>query len=449
MKSSTSIKDIVKQELCTGCGVCISESPAALKMQWDELGFLTPQKIGEDINENAIRVCPFNPYPDEGVKDEDKLANIYLKDAANYDSKIGRFENTYIGYSNEYREVSSSGGIATYIFKKLLEDKIVDHLFIVKEVDGTYKYQFFNQVNDITKISKTRYIPVTLEDLFLKINEVDGKVAVSGVACFIKAIRLKQHYNPELKDKIPFLVGIICGGLKSKFFTDYLAQKAGIDSSYSKQEYRIKDAESTSSNYSFGAFDEKNSFHQMKMSTVGDMWGTGLFKSNACDFCDDVTTELADISLGDAWLEPYNKDGLGNSVIISRSKIADNLIRKGIEYNHLDVKSLSPETLKLSQKGSFNHRNIGMKYRIQSRINMGLIIPYKRERLFVNIPYEFKIVQKYRLQVRKYSLIIWKENPNSLFFDSKMQKIKNKLAGITMYYHRIQRLKRILKLKTI
>jgi coenzyme F420-reducing hydrogenase beta subunit len=42
------------------------------------------------------------------------------------------------------------------------------------------------------------------------------------------------------------------------------------------------------------------------------MWGTGLFKSNACDFCDDVTTELADVSL-DAWI-PYNKDGLGNSV---------------------------------------------------------------------------------------------------------------------------------------
>ena len=31
-------------------------------------------------------------------------------------------------------ETSSSGGIATYIFKKLLEDKIVENLFIVKEV---------------------------------------------------------------------------------------------------------------------------------------------------------------------------------------------------------------------------------------------------------------------------------------------------------------------------
>ena len=31
-----------------------------------------------------------------------------------------------------------------------------------------------------------------------------------------------------LKEKIHFLVGIICGGLKSKFFTEYLTETAGI-----------------------------------------------------------------------------------------------------------------------------------------------------------------------------------------------------------------------------
>src|SRR5690606_17900611 len=141
-----------------------------------------------------------------------------------------------------------------------------------------------------------------------------------------KAVRLKQHYYPQYKEKISFLVGIICGGLKSRFFTDYLANKSGIEGKYSKQEYRIKDANSRAIDYSFGAYDSSGDFHQMKMKTVGDMWGTGLFKSHACDFCDDVTTELADISLGDAWIPPYNKEGLGTSVIVTRTKTADLLI---------------------------------------------------------------------------------------------------------------------------
>lgn len=449
MNTKYTILDIVAQDLCTGCGICVSESRNSLKMEWDKFGFLKPYMIGESINDNAIKVCPFNPTPDAEVRDEDDLADIFLAKTKNRDSKIGRFENTYVGYANEFRETSSSGGIATFIFKKLLEDKIVDNLFIVKEVHGTYKYQLFNDVTDVVKISKTRYIPVTLEELFLKINEIDGRVAISGVACFIKAIRLKQYYHPELKEKIPFLVGIICGGLKSKFFTDYLVQKAGIDSAYSKQEYRIKEPTSTASDYSFGAFDEKNNFHQLKMKAVGDMWGTGLFKSNACDFCDDVTTELADISLGDAWLEPFSNDGLGTSVIISRTKLADSLIREGIDNNSLSVNLLSLDAFRQSQKGSFNHRNAGMKYRIHSRRKEGLIVPYKRERLLVNSPLEFKIVQNYRMQVRKYSLLLWKETPNSSIFDSKIVKIKKKLFDFTLFYHRIQRLKRIFKFKTL
>src|SRR3546814_3374610 len=38
-------------------------------------------------------------------------------------------------------------------------------------------------------------------------------------------------------------------------------------------------------------------------------WGAGFFQNSACNFCDDVVAETADISFGDAWLEPYSSDG--------------------------------------------------------------------------------------------------------------------------------------------
>lgn len=71
------------------------------------------------------------------------------------------------------------------------------------------------------------------------------------------------------------------------------------------------------------------------MRKVGAMWGTGMFKNNACDFCDDVTTEFAVISLGDAWLNPYNQDGKGTNVMITRSQVAESFIEKGIESKNL------------------------------------------------------------------------------------------------------------------
>ena len=283
--------------------------------------------------------------------------------------------------------------------------------------------------------------------MFLNIDTIQGKVAISGVACFIKAIRLKQYYNPGLKQKIPFLVGIICGGLKSSFFTDYLAQKAGIEQQYKKQDYRIKDKNSLASDYSFGAYNENNDFKQVKMKTIGDMWGTGMFKSNACDFCTDVTTELADISLGDAWMHPYDKEGLGNSIVITRTSIADNLIKKGIRNKELCLDELSIEKLLLSQKGSFNHRHIGLGERIRIKKKQNKLLPSIRH-IQHTTPLDFALVQKHRMVVREKSLEIWLKTKNVIEFDKLIETHLEKLNFYTKIYHFKNKIKSKISIKS-
>lgn len=428
-----SIEDIVKNNLCVGCGLCISESKTS-KMKWDENGFLVPD-LDHSFTEKAVKVCPSNPFPDKEVGDEDVIAEQVFANASNFDFEIGRFESTYIGYSHAYRNTSSSGGIATFIFEQLLLKGIVDHLFIVKEIDGSYGYQWFNTVEQISNISKTRYIPVTLEQLFKEIDAKQGKVAVSGVGCFIKAIRLKQHYYPIYKEKIPFLIGIICGGLKSNFFTQYLAQHTGIIGAYKKQEYRIKDEKSTAINYSFGAFNDANEFFQVKMPTLGDMWGTGFFKANACDFCDDVTTELADISLGDAWLPEYMKDGLGNSIIITRSKLADQLVLAGMDNKELAASPVSKKKVILSQKSSFLHRQDSIHFRIKSS---GMKI-YKRPRFRTQLSFSYQIVQRIRRLVRSQSLGIWRKYHDIHLFKTKMAPYLKILRIATVINHKFRK----------
>ena len=434
------LEKIIKAGFCTGCGVCISEdvSKKAYMME-NEYGFLVPNidDISSENKNDMLKVCPFNSS--EKVEDEDRLATYFLKQTKRRDDQIGVFNNIYVGYSNEFRETSSSGGIATYVFKELLRQQIVDKLFIVSETNGEYAYKLFSSYNEILKISKTRYIPVSLDQLFLEIDRIDGKIAISGVGCFIKAIRLKQFYNPELKDKIPFLVGIICGGLKSRFFTDFLSQSAGIVGEYRGQDYRIKNKNSTASDYVYGAFDMKNKFHDVRMKSLGDMWGTGLFKANACDLCDDVTTELADISLGDAWLHPYVKEGLGNSVVVTRSKLADDIIKFGIKREELTLEEIDLTTFKKSQQGSFNHRQNSLKFRVEKLNNEFGFVPTKRTRFFKDIPLEQKIVQIMRMKLRKKSLVQWKkfESLNEFKQAVKMDLLLLKL--VTKINHRLRK----------
>lgn len=440
----SSIELIVQNELCTGCGVCISEDGSKqAKMVWNENGFLVPQLGVDSTQEQMVKVCPFSIQQ----QNEDELSDIFIKNTTNkYGREIGYYNSLYAGYSQQFRENSSSGGIATFVFQTLLELKIVDQLFVVKEVNGKYGYHFFSDAKEIAQISKTRYTPVTLEKLFQKISEVEGTVAVSGVACFVKAIRLKQLHNPLLKEKIPFVVGIVCGGLKSKHYTDFLAQESGCHGEYTHAQYRIKNENSYALNYKFSCTKkENNRIHTVEMSSLGDMWGTGLFKSNACDFCDDVLTELADISLGDAWIDPYDKSGLGNSIIITRSDLANEIIQMGIIKNKLNLDILDIKEIIQSQSGSFNHRHKGLSFRLKFAKKNGMMVPIKRNKNINEQNFIFNLVQVARLDTRKKSLEIWRKTKNLNQFNTDMKPYLEKLKFLTKWNHRFLRINKLLK----
>jgi len=442
MSNSPKVIDlVVNNDLCIGCGLCTYKCQSkALKMKWNEYGFLVPELNGDcDCNDSCISVCPFNPYPDNEVRTENEIATLYLKEAYLTHSKIGRFIGIYAGYSIEHRLSSSSGGIATYVLNDLLERGEINHVFSVKESleDGVhYEYAISSNKQELLKAAKTKYFPVTLSKVFSQIDKLEGKVAIVGVACFIKSVRLAQHTNPNLKNKIPFLVGIICGGVKSSFFAEYLASKAGVKKRQcSKPEFRIKDTTSTANDYSFGCFIKGSEDKRtIKMREVGDMWGTGLFKANVCDFCDDVTTELADISVGDAWLEPYSIDGKGTNVVVTRSLLAENSIKDGITSGKLIIEKLSLERFLFSQQGSFNHRHNGLSYRISRAIRKKLIVPPKRfDR--IKISFIFKMIQSLRMKTRKRSLEVWKSTLNASLFDENMKRDLYFLRKLTALNH--------------
>lgn len=236
--------------------------------------------------------------------------------------------------------------------------------------------------------------------------------------------------------------------MKNKFFTEYLTSKAGAQNGIQFPEYRIKDTTSTASDYSFGCVDASGDSKKIKMREVGDMWGTGLFKANACDFCDDVVTELADISLGDAWLEPYSLDGKGTSVIITRSPLAESLIQDGISNSDLHIEPISPDTMRASQQGSYNHRHEGLYVRLKEAREKGVHIAEKRYGKNPILPDAF-IVQIMRRITRKKSLEVWSHVESSAEFDEKMKKTLRSLKIATKVTQRrrgaIRRIKGLLK----
>lgn len=436
------IEHVVKNDICIGCGVCSSFCPhRSISMQLNDNGFWNPVQNGVCCNDGScISVCPFNPFA-TSAQSEDALADSFLTTANQFKRKIGKYRKLYIGYSDPFRISSASGGIATYVLSRLLEQKIVDHVFTVtasKEVPSKdyFEYSVVSNQEQLRAASSTKYYPVTMDKVFNQIERTEGRIAIVGVGCFVKAIRLSQQKQPALKNKIPFVVGIICGGLKSSFYTEYLAGQVGIQPrDIVAPNYRVKSLNSRSDDYSFSAIDAATKERRaVQMKTLGDMWGSGLFKNSACDFCDDVTTELADISVGDAWLKPFCFDGRGTNVVIVRSQSAENILVEGEKTSSVSINTLSLEDFLQSQRGSFHHRHDALQYRRRRAIQAGRRIPQKRYDTY--IPIDFRLVQRCREETRKNSLTLWKKTKKRVrIFDMLMLPFTLKLKVATKLYH--------------
>jgi coenzyme F420-reducing hydrogenase beta subunit len=93
-------------------------------------------------------------------------------------------------------------------------------------------------------------------------------------------------------------------------------------------------------------------------------WGAGFFMNAACNVCDDVVAETADISFGDAWVEPYASDGRGTNVVVVRSLALAHLVASAIQAGRLHLDVVDSAMVAQTQAAGFRQRREGLAYRL-------------------------------------------------------------------------------------
>ena len=107
-------------------------------------------------------------------------------------------------------------------------------------------------------------------------------------------------------------------------------------------------------------------------------WGIGLFKVPACDYCDDVVGETADISFGDAWSPEFRPETEGKNLVITRSELAERIVSDGVSRREVASVRLTPDEAARSQESGFRHRREGLAVRLAERQRVGRFTPEKR-----------------------------------------------------------------------
>lgn len=321
---------------------------------------------------------------------EDSISKDLFNKVPNikYNKKIGYYLDLYAGYVREgdFRENASSGGFGTWIFKELIEQGYVDGIIHVKESssdDLLFEYGISKTIEEISAGSKTKYYPVEMSKILNLVKKMPGKYAIIGLPSFVMDIRLLTESDPIFKERIRFIIGLVCGHQKSTKFADFLAWQCGVRPGTLKSiNFRKKNDNLPSDVYGIEVTGEVNGISKTVTKNINDIfgydWGQAFFKVRASDFTDDVMNETADVTLGDAWLPNYTKDSKGNNIIIVRNPTINKIIKNGIMENRVNLDRLEENDIILSQIAHFRHTQDELGYRLYKKESKKEWFPHKR-----------------------------------------------------------------------
>ena len=379
---------VVANGCCIGCGACASFDPK-IQIKFDDHGryVATQRSGGFPKNSAAARVCPFA----DGVPNEDELAREVFGQAGAFEPHIGYHVATYAGWvvESDFRAQGSSGGLATWLLVELLNRGLVDYVVNVAPQPAPtagiplFRFAISSTAAEVRAKAKSRYYPVEMSGVIFEMLQRPGRYAVIGIPCFVKALRLASRESAVLKERIAFTIGIVCGHLKSTAFAELFAWQCGIAPAELKAiDFRAKLPDRPAFSYAVtvaGERDGKSLTVTKPMSELfGSNWGHSFFKYKACDFCDDVVGETADISVGDAWLPEYVSDSAGTNVVVVRSQVLNSILADAAASGRLHLDSIPAEKVVESQAGGFRHRRDGLAYRLFVEDQAGRWRPTKR-----------------------------------------------------------------------
>ena len=363
MRITQSIKSVVKDELCTGCGTCVGVCPNnAVEMVIDHRkGIYIPQLDEERCNNCGIcyQVCPGH-----SVDFRELNQDIFGKEPD--DILLGNYFNCYTGHATDYdiRYNSSSGGLVTTLLIYALEEGIIDGALVTRmKRDNPLEPEPFiaRTREEIIEASKSKYCPVPANIALKEILESKKgeKFAVVGLPCHLHGIRKAEQVNKKLKERIVLHLGIFCNHAPNFWGTELLLKRMKV-----KKEEVIK-------------LDYRGEGWPgcMKISRKGgelllllpDYWsfvGSEFFTPARCLMCCDQASELADISFGDAWLPELNSDKVGKSVIVSRTTIGEQLLEKARDKNLIELNRVTVTEVKQSQMMSLYFKKRALKARL-------------------------------------------------------------------------------------
>lgn len=359
-KDDETIEDIVKNDLCTGCGSCVALCPSeAIKLTIDEKkGIYVPE-----LNEEKCSGCGicYEVCPGHEVGFKQLNLQIFEKELDNI--MIGNYLNCYTGHATDYdiRYNSASGGLITALLIFALEEGIIDGALVVEmnEENPLEPEPFIARTKEeIISASKSKYCPVPSNIALKEILKGEGKFAVVGLPCHIHGIRKAEQINKKLKQKIILHLGLFCNHTPTLLATEFLLKKVKVKKENVKRLDFRGEGWPGRTKISLG-----NS--ELLLPFSWNFVGSYFFTPVRCFLCSDFVNELSDLSFADAWLPEFSEDKTGKSIIISKSELGEKLLQEMKLKRMMELNKISAKKVIQSSQRMFHFKKLNLDARIR------------------------------------------------------------------------------------
>lgn len=330
------VEAVADHNACTGCATCAGVCPsAALAMVEDAHGSLVPRLDRQRCTECGLcrAVCPqLVALPDGGYYVGGDLAGLTTQvfGAPASDPLLGHSRGDYLAHATQadLRRRASSGGVTTALLQYALASGRIEGALVVTtspEKPLEPRAIIATTPEAVAAAAGSRYCPVPLNVAISDLRRFQGRVAVAGLPCHIQGLRRAALRLPWLRDRIALYLALFCYHGVTRMGTRFWLERLGLaPEAVAALDYR---GDGWPGRMTVVARDGAR--RQVPYHTLWRQ-GFGFFTPPGCLPCRDAAGELADISLGDAWLPRLRAEygrNPGENLAIVRSAAGEALWR--------------------------------------------------------------------------------------------------------------------------
>ncbi|MEO0367794.1 MAG: coenzyme F420 hydrogenase/dehydrogenase beta subunit N-terminal domain-containing protein [Pseudomonadota bacterium] len=221
-----SVKKIVEDGLCIGCGLCAGLSHDDVVMEMTDVGSLRPNKspaADSKLGSLIAEVCP-------GIKVEPSHATGTAK---NYDDVWGNFDAAHEAWSGDktVRYESASGGVLTSLAISLLDSEriaFVLHVGADPERPIENCWVISRNADEVKRHSRSRYGPVAPLAGIDEALSFEQPFAMIGKPCDLNGLENLAYIDSRVDRYCVARLAMVCGGQSKLSKTRGLLREFGV-----------------------------------------------------------------------------------------------------------------------------------------------------------------------------------------------------------------------------